>query len=458
MATQGADLIIGTAGPDRLFGLGGDDDIRGADGDDVLVGGPGQNAFEGGNGNDVIFATEIVRLSASLPKIGDGFNGAYSAYGGSGDDILVGMGFLDGGDGNDIIFREPRGNPYESNAFEGGAGDDIIFLTGSSGSSGVGADLVVINGSGSVDVARGTGYPGDGSLDRVVINGNVTGDIYITGIDNGDIVEFHGVPGINSMADLYGRITYSGSEMIIQLSVDTSVTIGNRFGNEPVFAFNETNVGGLVAGAQARIDAMLGTPAGPSEIFGTEAADYLVGRDGQTDDRITGNGGDDQIFGNQGNDVLFGNMGRDNVYGGRGVDAVYGGKDDDQVFGDLDNDRVYGDLGNDTIRGGQGDDEVRGGRDNDMVMGDRGNDQVWGDLGNDTLSGGAGADTFRFVANSGNDIIIDFNRAEGDRLELGGQTYSASDVNGSAVLTLSGGGTIVLTGISSASLDAGAFA
>ncbi|WP_416357678.1 SwmB domain-containing protein [Aureimonas phyllosphaerae] len=178
-------------------------------------------------------------------------------------------------------------------------------------------------------------------------------------------------------------------------------------------------------------------------------------------DTIAGSEGDDSINGNQGADDLNGNQGDDLVRGGRGDDVVQGGRDNDQVFGDNGQDWVNGNkgadtvnggMGDDTVHGGQDDDEVRGGQGDDFVFGDLGNDQVWGDLGNDTLSGGGGADTFRFAASSGNDIIVDFNQSEGDRLDLQGQTFTVSEVNGSTVFDLSGGGTIVLQGVSPASL------
>jgi RTX calcium-binding nonapeptide repeat (4 copies) len=54
-----------------------------------------------------------------------------------------------------------------------------------------------------------------------------------------------------------------------------------------------------------------------------------------------------------------------------------------------------------------------------------GNDWLWGGMGGDSLTGGIGADTFSWndTAESGTfswtrDNIVDFNRAEGDRLDL----------------------------------------
>ena len=69
-------------------------------------------------------------------------------------------------------------------------------------------------------------------------------------------------------------------------------------------------------------------------------------------------------------------------------------------------------------------------------------------LGDDTLVGGLGADRFSFGPGSGADLILGFDQASGDRIDLQGQTYSlGQDAQGNALLILSGGGTIDLVGV-----------
>lgn len=88
-----------------------------------------------------------------------------------------------------------------------------------------------------------------------------------------------------------------------------------------------------------------------------------------------------------------------------------------------------GGSGNDTLLGGAGRDVLLGGAGDDTLDGGSGSDVLVGGVGADVLTGGAGADVFRFVSEddlaapegrSGADRITDFNRAQGDRIDLRG--------------------------------------
>ena len=58
----------------------------------------------------------------------------------------------------------------------------------------------------------------------------------------------------------------------------------------------------------------------------------------------------------------------------------------------------------------------------DVLVGTRSNDWLEGGSGNDVLTGGGGGDTFVFRSNGGNDVVTDFNAAQGDRVLLDSQT------------------------------------
>lgn len=144
---------------------------------------------------------------------------------------------------------------------------------------------------------------------------------------------------------------------------------------------------------------------GDSRIWGARLADRLSGTGG--DDEAWGKGGDDRIDGRAGHDQLSGGDGDDVIIGGAGADRLEGGRGNDRLIGGTGQDLLAGDAGNDTLSGGD---------DHDVIIGGGGTDR---------LIGGAGADLFVFQAltdsratGGGADRIVDFNREDGDRIEL----------------------------------------
>lgn len=189
-------------------------------------------------------------------------------------------------------------------------------------------------------------------------------------------------------------------------------------------------------------------------VFAGAGNDVIVGGGGQ--DYLRGEDGDDRIAGGDGFDDTHGNMGNDTVSGGLGDDWTVGGKDNDLLFGELGSDLVYGNLGNDTCDGGEGNDIVRGGQDQDILRAGAGDDYVSGDRGDDTMTGGAGADSFHTFGEAGIDRVLDFNRAEGDRVQLDpGTTYTVAQVGADTVISMTGGGQMILVGVSMSSLTEG---
>ncbi|MFC6047237.1 calcium-binding protein, partial [Methylobacterium hispanicum] len=123
----------------------------------------------------------------------------------------------------------------------------------------------------------------------------------------------------------------------------------------------------------------------------------------------------------------------------RGADTLAGGEGADIV---------YGNAGLDILFGGAGADTLYGGRDVDILIGDD---------GDDVLVGGLGGDLFVFDTGSGRDLVLGFDLDAGDQIGLAGQTFALTSAqNGDALLTLSGGGTVELAGVTAAAFGNGA--
>ncbi|MDF3606198.1 hypothetical protein PE067_08675 [Paracoccus sp. DMF-8] len=205
-------------------------------------------------------------------------------------------------------------------------------------------------------------------------------------------------------------------------------------------------------------DSALGRPALLSASFtvqdddinGTARADNLVGR--LRADHLGGYGGNDTLNGGAGADTLNGGAGADRMLGGLGNDIYIVDNAGDRVIelagqgtdtvrstvnftlganvenlvllgnGDL---AGTGNALSNSITGNAGDNILRGGLGADILNGGAGDDRLTGGLGADRLTGGAGADVFVFEhllesrpMAAARDVIVDFNRAQGDRIDL----------------------------------------
>jgi Ca2+-binding RTX toxin-like protein len=192
--------------------------------------------------------------------------------------------------------------------------------------------------------------------------------------------------------------------------------------------------------------------------LGTSDHDHLLGDASR--DVLMGRGGPDAIAGKAGNDMLLGGAENDTLWGGSGNDRLTGGGGDDLLVGGFGSDSMKGGIGNDTLlsRSDAGETPAA-----------QGGVQVFGNepfsASDDVLQGGAGADRFRFeltlngredivakhvnadgtidwagvtgennavhdhwVESIGDDVILDFNRAAGDKIEIAGHTVGMRDI------------------------------
>lgn len=155
-------------------------------------------------------------------------------------------------------------------------------------------------------------------------------------------------------------------------------------------------------------------------IYTGSGADYVFA--GAGNDTIRGGSNNDQLIGYDGNDTISGGSGTDTIEGGIGVDQISGGSGADQLWGG---------AGLDIIKGGIGNDEIYGDHDGSPTN-EQGRDSLSGGFGNDRIHGGGNADTMygddgadMFIFDHVNDfvfghadVIADFSRTEGDRIDL----------------------------------------
>jgi Ca2+-binding RTX toxin-like protein len=200
---------------------------------------------------------------------------------------------------------------------------------------------------------------------------------------------------------------------------------------------------------------LVGT-AGNDTVMGGTGDDTVSGAPGTGSSYLRGGAGDDVINGGAGFNDMNGNMGADTVHGGSGDNWVVGGQGNDLLFGGGGTNLILGNLGDDTLTAGPGLDVLRGGKGDDSIAGGAGNDYISGDRGADTESGGAGADIFHTSQDAGVDKVLDFNLAEGDRVQLDpGTTFTVNQVGADTVIDTGNGNQMILVGVQMSNLTPG---
>ncbi|MBI4785136.1 MAG: calcium-binding protein [Oscillatoriophycideae cyanobacterium NC_groundwater_1537_Pr4_S-0.65um_50_18] len=209
--SDGSNVIRALSGDDNVRARGGNDEIRGGLGKDILHGDDGDDRVYGEEGNDKLY----------------GDNGNDKLYGGIGDDLLK------GGDGDDLLKGELGNDKLYGDAgndtLDGGAGSDKLFggagndtlIGGSLGSTdelfgGAGDDLLRSEGVGTVTL---NGF-GGGSSERDILDGSVSLDTFILGVNNN---KYYDGPGsgfaeIRDFNKILDKVQLSGGEIEYSLS------------------------------------------------------------------------------------------------------------------------------------------------------------------------------------------------------------------------------------------------
>lgn len=323
-----------------------------------------------------------------------------------------------------------------------GSGDDALVQSLTAEAAGISQAEVMISGTGFVDstgaaslvvdnpealmdgsthTLYAVGYGVQGST--VVSDGNGDTDIIGRGLVDADFGQWAGFTG--KELDRFVAMGFNDSTVILGkgddhvLGVATqNITLSDDFvsSGEGANALSQTlkHSAGIYKSA-------VNTGSGDDVVEGrVEGTGVLDDSRGIVESFIDTGTGDDQVRGSI----------RDSV--------VHGGSGDDR----LDLSQAYGSI----VDGGSGDDRIAiegissdmqlfGGTGEDIIVGGTGNDTITGGTGSDVLRGGRGADKFVFDVSSfgrGTDLVSDFNRAEGDKLQL---ASAISGINKGAAAT-----------------------
>jgi Ca2+-binding RTX toxin-like protein len=466
--------IIGTNGNDSLFGTGGDDQIFGLAGNDVLQGGAGANNLFGGTGDDILYndvGTSGGFISRLVGGAGaDEIHGAqdsvdYLSYADSSAGVTVNLiaGTASGGDAQGDVFSLTDGvigsafNDVLSTGtvlasifvfyLEGGAGNDVLTLSGAGGTmqGGPGADTLIGYGPGrlgdsvvvytdsssgvTVDLATGTGT-GDAegdvlqNIDRV--NGSQHDDVLIgsgrndnLGGAGGDDV-LRGGTGADSLSGDAGDDVLRGGAGADRL-----------FGGDGMDTADYS-----LAAARVAMDLVTGGTAG--EATGDRYQSIEILRGTNLNDSLVGDANANVLEGGAGADTLDGRGGSDTASYAHSAAGVTVSLTTGIGLG--------GDAQGDTLTGFE---NLRGTAFADILAGDTGDNTLEGGAGADGLYGGAGVDTVSY-AHSAAGVQVDVyaetatgGDAEGDTL-IGIENLIGSDHDD--VLKLRSGGGGILSG------------
>ncbi|SCY88907.1 family 16 glycosylhydrolase [Paracoccus tibetensis] len=305
-------------------------------------------------------------------------------------------------------------------------------------------------------VDPGTEYAPPAPIETMDEDGNVTAsfDRSFVAADHVKNVALSGSGHINATGNAQdNRVTGNSGNNVLDGGVGAD-TMEGGLGNDTYIVDNVADL--VIEAAGGGTDTVR---AGVSYVLGAHVENLIL--TGTADLDGTGNALNNHLTGNGGNNVLDGGLGADTMTGGAGDDTYVvdnigdrvieqagGGSDavlawiayaltdhvEDLILtgtshingsgNTLDN-RITGNAGNNRLDGGRGNDTLDGGAGNDSLTGGEGNDRLSGGLGKDELTGGLGADhfVFRSAAETGptaaqRDVITDFNRAQGDRIDL----------------------------------------
>lgn len=331
---------------------------------------------------------------------------------------------------------------------------DYIFvenlkLLGSSNINGIGDKYVnVIVGNSGNNILNG-GVESEEAIDT--LSGGAGNDTYVLGSGHDKVIDSAGIDTITSSISR-SLSSYSTIENLTLVGNGNINATGNGLAN--VLTGNSgTNT---LDGGAGKDTYVLGS--GSDKVVdsaGVDTITSLISRNlstyatienlkllGVSNINATGNALANTLIGNSGLNTLSGGAGNDVLIGGAGADKLDGGANTDTASYAGASAGVVANLTTASANTGdaKGDiyvsiENLIGSSYNDTLTGDTGINTLYGGAGADKLVGGAGADIFLFkasgdttVATAGQDTILDFSHAQGDRISL-------SSIDANTVLT-----------------------
>ena len=445
-------LLTGTALDDDINGFGGGDVLFGLSGNDTLNGGTGVDAMFGGGDNDIYYVddprdytwenggegydqvltsvsytlvpgTEIERLAATNPS-------GTAAINLTGNEFFN---IISGNNGNNVL--------------DGAGGADMMYGWN-------GNDIYIVDNLN--DVA--TEYAGQGTFDRVLtsVSYRLTSGSEIERLETTN-------PSGTALIDLTGNElnnTLVGNNGSNVLDGDGgSDTMYGGGGDDTYFVDNFNDIVNEALGQGA--NDWVKTSVTYSLRLGSEV-EVLATSDlsGTAQINLTGNEFKNWIIGNSGSNVLDGGAGGDNMLGWIGNDFYIVDNFNDVVTeyaGQGTLDRVQTSVTYSLTAGseievlettnpsGTALIDLTGNEFNNKIIGNNGNNVLNGGGGLDTLIGSIGADTFVWsavkdtaLAGDEADVVTDFNRPQGDVIDLRQIDADGNPGNGDTAFTFHG--------------------
>ncbi|MCK1528422.1 hypothetical protein IVB15_12010, partial [Bradyrhizobium sp. 182] len=455
----GVNAVIGSMFADIFSGSGANENFMGLAGDDFI---DGKGGFDTAQYANLTFTTGGISVHLAAGTVtGDASSGTDTLRS---IEAIQGTNFIDTYDAINFgvtgAIDAATGLPYANvsnngtfNQFEGMGGNDIITGNGNT-------RLTYANATGPVTItfslnswtsttsgASGT-LTGDGSVGTDTFSGvgSVSGSSFadtITGSNNPN----------GTAEDFAGR---GGDDLI-----------DGKAGFDRAFYNNDGSASGIqvdLASGVVTGDASIGTDTLRSieAIRGTAFADtYVATNFGVSGPNLGDFGTFNEFEGMAGNDTITGNgntrIAFYNALDGVTVDLAAGNS-----HGTAPGDAAG--TGTDTftavnaVRGSSFADVILGDANANTLDGRDGNDRIDGRGGADTLTGGNGSDTFVYANGGGADTITDFDRTQGDNIDLTGLSgiFTLADVQskstvsaGNTIISFGSGNTLTLIGVTS---------